>query len=334
MIFKILNSLLKKVYFLSVFLEVILLQKQIVAQQQGQSSLYFFNQHFFNPAYISINKGVTITASGRNQWVSFKGAPQAANISIYSSLGNNIAGGFSIQTDKIGANQTSTFMGNFGYEISFKKKKRLYAIKLLETPRANRDVNHLAFGLSFGANYYQTSYSDLRIVDVNDEVYQDGITYSQTTMNVGFGLMYYNSIRFLGISMPTLIQNKLSPNALHNATEKRHLYVVGGFLKELSNGLVIRPSAVVKIVANAPIAFDANLSVLLKKQLWLGILFKNNPALGLNMLYVITPNFRIGYAYEQQLTSMQRYSSGSHEIMIGYQITNKKKHFLVNCPKF
>lgn len=310
------------------------LSVSLFSQQQGQSSLYFFSQHFYNPSYIAINNGLTIIADGRNQWVNFKGAPKTANFSLYSSLGNNLAGGFSVQTDKIGVNQTSSFIGNIAYKISFKKKKNPHKIKLIENPQPRRELNHLAFGLSFGANYYQSNYLGLRIIDVTDDVYQDG-QYSQTAMNVGFGAMYYNSTRFVGISIPTLIQNKLSPNTQLTGTEKRHLYFVAGFIKEFSNGMTFRPSTVIKMVPNAPIAYDINLALLIKERFWLGLLYKNNPALGFNTLFIISPNFRLGYAYEQQLTSMQRFTSGSHELLICYQIASKKKkNGLITCPKF
>lgn len=311
----------------------LLLTSFLKAQQQGQSSLYFYNQHFYNPAYISINKGLTFITNGRNQWINFNGAPKTANFCLYSSIGNNLAAGLSMQVDKIGATQTSTFMGNFGYEVSFKKKS-IYKIKMLESSSSKKDLNHISFGLSFGANYYQTFYDRLKVNDVNEDIYQDGFSYSQTTMNIGFGLMYYNSVRFIGISIPTLIENSLNSNKL-TSTEKRHTYIVGGFIKEMSNGITLRPSTVIKYTANAPIAIDINLAVLLKDRLWLGLLFKNNPALGINTVYTINTNFSIGYAYEQQLTSIQRYTSGSHEIMLSYKIPSKKrKNKLVSCPKF
>lgn len=297
--------------------------------------MYYFNQHFYNPAYLAVNKGTTIIAGGRNQWVNFKGAPKTANFSLYSTIMDNFSAGLSIQTDRIGASQTSSFMGSMAYEISFKKKKNPYRIKVLKNPNPKREVNHLAFGLSFGANYYQTFYSKLRVVDVTDEVYTDGFSYSQTTMNVGFGAMYYNSTRFFGISIPTLIQNGLSSNPLLTGTEKRHIYVVGGFIRELSNGTTIRPSFILKTVDNAPVSLDVNLAFLLKERLWLGVLFKNSHALGINAMFLISNNFRLGYAYEQQLNSMQKYTSGSHEIMLSYQIASKKrKNGLLNCPKF
>lgn len=318
-----------------VFFYVLIFSEKLLSQQQSQSSLYFFNQHFFNPAYICVNKGITFVADGRNQWVSFKGAPKTANFSVFGSLGNNLGTGLSVQTDKIGANQTTSFLGNFAYDVFFKKKKNQYKIKILKTQKSSKDLNHLAFGLSFGANYYQTMYSGLKVIDNSEDVYQDHISYSQTTMNVGFGAMFYNSTRFIGVSVPSLIQNKLSATFQAIATEKRHIYAVAGFVKEFDNGLIVRPSTVIKMVSNAPIAYDISLSCLIKERLWIGVLYKNNPAVGFNVLILLPSNIRVGYAYEQQFTSMQRNTSGSHEILLSYQIAKKKKkNGLVNCPKF
>jgi hypothetical protein len=48
---------------------------------------------------------------------------------------------------------------------------------------------------------------------------------------------------------------------------------------------------------------------------------------GLNIMYNINQNLRIGYAYDYQLTSLQKFSQGSHEIMLSYDLRSKAKGF-------
>lgn len=304
------------------------------AQQQGQSSLYFYNQHFYNPAYISINKGLTFVTNGRNQWVNFNGAPKTANVSVYSSIGNNLATGFSAQVDKIGATQTTMFIGNFGYEVSF-KKKNIYRIKILESRSSKKDLNRISFGLSLGTTNYQTFYNRLKANDTNEEIFQDGFSYSQTTMNVGFGLMYYNSNRFIGFSIPKLLNNSISKNHIDKSKEEVHLYLVGGFTKNILQNITVRPACVLKYTKNSPISVDINLSFLLKERLWIGGHYKNNPAVGINFMYIVSTMVKLGYAYEQQFTIMNKYTSGTHEISLNLNFpSKKKKNGLVSCPKF
>jgi hypothetical protein len=44
-------------------------------------------------------------------------------------------------------------------------------------------------------------------------------------------------------------------------------------------------------------------------------------------MYNINQNLRIGYAYDYQLTSLQKFSQGSHEIMLSYDLRSKSKGF-------
>ena len=304
------------------------------AQQNGQSSLYFFNQSFYNPAYIAVNEGISFTSTARNQWVNFKGAPKTSNLTVYGSIANVAAMGLSMQVDQLGTTRNSSFLGDFSYKIKFRKKNNPFEIKVLRIPAKKKEFNYLAFGLTFGVNYYQTLFGNLKVNDNTDEVYKDGINYSQTTTNVGAGMMYYNSNVFFGVSVPTLVKNKLGVSATQIATEKRHVYIVGGFIKELKNDVIVRPSFVLKVVENAPISLDLGLSFLFQERLWLGVMLRGKAAFGANIVYTTKSNLRLGYAYDYMLNAIQRFSSGSHEVMIGYNVNRSKKKSVFICPKF
>jgi hypothetical protein len=56
-------------------------------------------------------------------------------------------------------------------------------------------------------------------------------------------------------------------------------------------------------------------------------MYRHKAATGLNIMYNISQNLRIGYAYDYQLTSLQKFSVGSHEIMISYDLRSKAKGF-------
>ena len=304
------------------------------AQQNGQSSLYFFNQSFYNSAYISIDEGVSFVATGRNQWVNFKGAPKTTNLTVYSSFAKSAAGGLSVQIDQLGATRTSSFYGNFSYKIKFRKKTNLYAIRVIGMPQKEKQFNYLSFGLSFGVNNYQTFFIYLWVNDNTEADFIQGANYSQFTPNVGAAVLYYNNRLFLGTSVPTLLKNKLSSTISQFATEKRHLYVVAGVLKELNNGVIVRPSCVIKVVENAPVLPELGLSFLFDNKLWIGALVRGKVAVGAHLIYTTKSNLRIGYAYDHMLNSIQRFSVGSHEVMISYNVNKAKKRSLVFCPKF
>ena len=53
-------------------------------------------------------------------------------------------------------------------------------------------------------------------------------------------------------------------------------------------------------------------------------------------MFIINNGFRIGYAYDYSLNAIQRYSLGSHEVMLSYEFINRKKIKVASCstPKF
>ena len=89
----------------------------------------------------------------------------------------------------------------------------------------------------------------------------------------------------------------------------------------------MRPSFNLKVVENAPISVDGNLSLLIYDKVWVGVMYRYNSAVGANIMYQIAPNFKIGYAYDYSLNKIQYYSVGSHELMLSYDLKTKSKGF-------
>ena len=106
-----------------------------------------------------------------------------------------------------------------------------------------------------------------------------------------------------------------------------NMYGFGGLVVKLSPAVNMRPSFVVKYVNNAPISVDGNLSFLFYDKLWIGGMYRLGAAAGANIMYNVTQNFRIGYAYDYTLNTIQRYSAGSHEIMLSYDFRSLSKGF-------
>ena len=96
---------------------------------------------------------------------------------------------------------------------------------------------------------------------------------------------------------------------------------------KLNPAINMRPSFIVKYVNNAPLSIEGNLSFLFYDKVWIGAMYRHQAAAGLNIMYNISQNLRIGYAYDYQLTSLQKFSLGSHEIMISYDLRTKAKGF-------
>ena len=67
-------------------------------------------------------------------------------------------------------------------------------------------------------------------------------------------------------------------------------------------------------------AADFNFHVLLNQILWLGVSYRMNDAMVGMIQLQIFPALRVGYAYDYTLSSIGKFSSGSHEFMLGYDL--------------
>lgn len=281
------------------------------AQQETQHSMYFFNPVLLNPAYAGSQEALQITATARDQWTGLKGAPKTQVLSLHSPLRTEKIGvGFTVLNDELGITKNTGVYLDLAYSIKVNKKN-----------------NRLAFGVKAGMDFFRQDFSKLRINDNTDEIYMDGFNYRKNLFNVGAGIYYYGKRHYLGISTPRLVKNKINLASDQKALQENHYYFFGGIVIKLNPAINMRPSFIVKYVNNAPLSIEGNLSFLFYDKVWIGAMYRHKAATGLNIMYNINQNLRIGYAYDYQLTSLQKFSQGSHEIMISYDLRTKAKGY-------
>jgi hypothetical protein len=99
-----------------------------------------------------------------------------------------------------------------------------------------------------------------------------------------------------------------------------------GYVIQINEEINLKPSTMIKMVSGAPIEFDLNTNVWLRNILGVGVSYRTGDAILAMAEIQTTPNLRFGYAYDMPFTPLKRYTSGSHEIMIRYEIgSNKSK---------
>lgn len=282
-----------------------------MAQQETQHSMYFFNPVLMNPAYAGSQEAIQVTGTVRDQWTGLKGAPKTQVLSIHSPLKTeNIGIGLTVLNDQLGVTKNTGVYADLAYSI-----------------KVNKRNNRLAFGLKAGMDFFRQDFSNLRVNDNTDELYNNGFNYKKNLFNLGAGIYYYGKRHYLGIATPRMLKNKINVAAYQKALQENHYYFFGGIVVQLNPAINMRPSFIVKYVNNAPLSIEGNLSFLFYDKIWIGAMYRHKAAAGLNIMYNINQNLRIGYAYDYQLTSLQNYSQGSHEIMLSYDLRSKAKGF-------
>lgn len=290
---------------------LLLNSKIIISQQETQHSMYFFNPVLLNPAYAGSQEALQITGTSRDQWTGLAGAPKTQVLSLHTPIKfKNVGVGFTLLNDELGVTKNTGLYGDFSYSLKLNKKN-----------------DQLAFGLKLGFDFMRQDFSTLRINDNTDELYTNNLRTNKNLFNTGAGIYYYGKRHYLGVSTPRLIKNKINTTQTQSAIQENHYYMFGGVVFKINPAINLRPSFIVKYVKSAPLSIEGNISVLFYDKIWLGMMYRHKAATGLNIMYNINQNIRIGYAYDYQLTTIQKFSQGSHEIMLGFDLRSKSKGY-------
>lgn len=275
----------------------------LMAQQEVMVSQYMFNGLFLNPAYAGSHGYTSTSLLHRSQWLQMEGAPRTSMAAIDGSLMNGKMGlGLTIVHDQIGVSRDLDVAGHYAYHLRLGESSKL------------------ALGLRAGLSVYSARFSDLRYWDQNDQVYLQNIN-NELVGKFGFGLYWYDATSYVGISVPTIYAADGSitmdaGDALdHYFTQ--HYYLHAGKVFPLGEYFDIKPSVLVKYMPTAPMEADVNCNLLYKERIWFGAGYRTGDAVVAMVEYQVTPQMRIGYAYDMTTSRLRDYTSGSHEVMLG-----------------
>lgn len=295
------------------------------AQQDAMFSQYFFNPLYFNPGYAGSRDALSGTLTYRKQWVGLKGGPETEAFSIHTPYKYSHVGlGLQVYNDKAGPLNNMGIAGTYAYWIPVGKYK-------------------LAFGLQGMLQQLKLDYDALNVRDQGDNSIS-GNESSKIIPDANFGVYFYNSRFYTGLSATHLIENKFHLGETlqgDDAKFYRHYYLFAGAVIKLGAVTNFRPSVLLKYVAHAPIEGEVDGMFLFFEKLYLGAglrsskQYKNakmdNQLVGI-IEYAISDKFRIGYSYDADLSKVAKVNYGSHEIMLGFDL-NKVKTKLPN-PRF
>ncbi len=308
------------------------------AQQDPMFTKYMFNTLIFNPAYAGSKEHMSVTLLHRDQWWGLDGGPTTQTLTIHSPMkGNRVGIGGSLLHDDIGPTKEIKLSGYYSYRISF-----------------NDGKSKLSFGLSASVSNWQADFSELVLDNLADPAFT--APQQEWLPNAGVGIFYYNPHFYLGLSVPSVLNNTFEENkggTTLQAAQVRHYYLGGGLILpfDAANTIVFKPSFLIKnsnlfgefqddAMGNvgAPTEFDIDLSLLFYEALWVGASFRSAfegfngdssfDSADIWVAYFLRNGFRVGAAFDYTLTELQRPAQGSFEVILGYEFSYKESAIL------
>ncbi|MEM0993713.1 MAG: PorP/SprF family type IX secretion system membrane protein [Bacteroidota bacterium] len=304
------------------------------AQQDPSITTYMFNTLAINPAYAGSQGYLTTNLLNRNQWLGWTNenskAPSTQILSLHAPVNKRLGLGFHLSNDVIGASRTTSLNTTYAYRITF-------------------PFGTIAAGLQAGFVNWRADWSDVSLRDgfAADPAFNE-VPESRLLPNFGLGFYFQNDFAYAGFSLPRILPLSLTKAAdrdnatLYDATLYRHFYfTAGGILPIVSDDVVFKPSILFRKVggfgksavttdqAASPTSIDLDASVFLLQTLWIGWSYRwslegtfgrnsSHDSMDFWAAFYLQNGLRLGFAYDIGLTPIRNYSSGSLELMVGY----------------
>ena len=305
---------LKQFSILFVFLT---LTTSFWAQQDAQYSQYMYNTVAVNPAYAG-SRGVTsVFLLHRTQWVGLEGAPETNVFTLNKPVSNTPLGyGISVLNDRVGISDHTIISADLSYTI------------------AVSSVFKLSFGLKASAGWLSVDYSRLTIRHPSDIVLsQQNELDQQFSPNVGAGLYLHSDQKYLGISIPNILETeRYNDNNSSTTFDKMHFYVIAGIVYDVNPDWKFKPALLTKLVQGAPLQMDLSANFLYREKVTFGAAYRLNAAVTGLVGFQVTKAWQIGYAYDAETTRLANYNSGSHEIFLRFELF--KSYDKIVSPRF
>jgi type IX secretion system PorP/SprF family membrane protein len=331
------EAMMRKIYLIILAMT---LSSLVNAQQDSQFTQYVFNGLHINPAYAGYKQDLYLQSFIRSQWVGVKGAPRTLSVSGDAASHNGSVGlGMIVSSDVLGAQSNLSTYANYAYRV-----------------RVGYDEeSRLSFGIAAGFMQLGLKGDKLSGIEGDDPSIS---TNSQVRIlpDARFGVFYSSSKYFAGFSATNMLAKYADRNNTSNLlvpVPQPHFYLTAGALFPLSDGLVLKPTFLLKEDLKGPASLDVNSFFLLNEKVWLGAFYRTSvtifdkdnlqddlpkkSAFGAMFELFVSQNVRVGYSCDFSLNALRGYNFGSHEISVGVYVNKSntlKRDRQLRCYDF
>ena len=296
------TSLIKSLVL--VIFTTLLSKLEVNAQQDPQYTHYMYNTMSVNAAYAGQRDVLSATALYRTQWVGIDGAPKTLTFGVHSPLKNDRLGlGMNIVSDQLGPSQETSVDANFSYTIP-----------------VNSNGLELSFGLKGGIHILDLDWTKGSFEDPEDDLFE-GNNINLISPTIGAATYLHSDKWYLGFSVPNILTTDHYDDFQESiATERLHYFLIGGYVFDVSKQTKLKPAFLVKAVNGAPLIADLSLNALFNEKFTLGAAYRWDDSFSGLVGFQVSDQLLIGYSYDLTSTRLNNYNSGTHEIMLRFEL--------------
>ncbi|WP_310594204.1 type IX secretion system membrane protein PorP/SprF [Flavobacterium sp.] len=284
---------------------LLLVSSAVMAQQETAYSFYRQHMNLVNPASVGIDSITVATTTLRKQWTGVANAPETQAVSFGTTLGKKVGFGMTVISDKTFVEKQTYFSVDFSYKLKMSETADVY------------------FGIKAGGNSYSVNTSGLETYNVQADPALASI--STFNPNVGVGAIYKEGPMYISLSIPRLLNTKRATNEAGYAsvaTDSPHIYLSGGYdvpLQGEFSTLILKPSAMLRYVAGAPVSLDLTTMLQIDKTFELGGMYRTDKAYAAMATVLISNRLLFGFAYEMSTQPTLAAARNTNEILLQFK---------------
>lgn len=302
-------------------------------QQSQPFTQYLFNRFLLNPAAAGSDGYTSVGIIIKDQWSGFSSAPTNQTLTGQIRVpreglfGNKIrrrsAGGFSPENVGLGVALFNDIRG----PIRTTGGEFTYAYHLEDR------YGQLSFGLSASLFQLYVNRDKLNPDDPDDPLI-NSMKLSSVVPDASFGVHYTTKDYYVGFAASNLFQSFLtfSKNSRSDYLRMERQYLLmGGYIYEMNKEWSLVPAAQIKFNEHGVGQMDLNVIVYYFDQFWGGLSYRTGgggAAGGTSLLFGARyKQYYFGYAFDYTLSSIRKYSYGSHELMVSIAFGLNERFF-------
>lgn len=296
---------------LAYLIGILLLFSDIIwGQQTPMYTQYLLNDFAYNPSIAGTKEYYQAKSNNRYQWIGITDAPRTYILSVYGPHRRLDMGfGGIVFNDVTGPTSRLGVYGAYAYNVRIKDDLRFSS------------------GLSLGLLQYKVDGSKIMLHDEGDPSLGNNM-YVDYMPDASMGVYLYAAKYSVGISVAQLFSSNVKFKELEQLginKLKRHMMLHGSCVIDFNDDFSVEPMLMLKFVAPAPLQIDINTRVIYRNMLWLGLGYRTKDAASVLIGYNYQDQLIFGYSYDITFTDLRKYSSGTHELMIGARFNKIKQ---------
>lgn len=301
---------MKRTILIIAFLGIIIIVK---AQQIPIISQQYINQFLSNPAYAGEKEYSNLFLHYREQWADIPEAPKTAIFTLDGAVKPKKIGlGFSYLSDNSNIINHTRVLGTYRYRINI------------------GDSHYVSLGLAGGLQQNAIQFDKIIVENPGDPGLFNSLE-KGTGIDANFGILYGIKKFRIGISGNHLLnngikfENELTDNTLIYKLIRHYMLSAKYRFNLKSDMLYCEPFMFLRSVQGLPVQIEAGAVINWKDQFWFAGTFRQNSGIVISAGLLAYKKYTFGYAFDIPLGEIADYTSGSHELVIGYRFIGEKK---------